>query len=140
MALTLTAGIAATDRTIAVTGTVPADIGQGFEFRLGEELLVLTAFALHNVQHVNYRSDDPNPQSWLVRRGLNGTTPATHAGGTTIRAAVDAFASGAAETPPSVFAEGGGGSVTPAGFVEPTTATPEEIVNALIAASLMDAS
>lgn len=32
------------------------------------------------------------------------------------------------------------GTVTPAAFVEPTTATPEAIVDALIAAGLMEAS
>jgi hypothetical protein len=34
----------------------------------------------------------------------------------------------------------GGGAVTPAAFVEPTTATPEAICDALIAAGLMEAS
>lgn len=135
MALTLTSGISATDRSITVTGTVPDDIEAGYEFRLDDEKLTLTTFALHEVQYPAWRQMDPNRNVWIVRRGV----AASHNAGSAIKAAVDAYVSASDDDPPPTpFAAGG--SVTPAAFVQPTTATPEAIANALIDAGLMAAS
>jgi len=134
MALTLTAGISATDRVIAVTGTVPTDIEAGYEFRLDDELLTLTTFALHEVQYPGWTQLDPNRNSWMVRRGV----ATTHALGTSVLAAVDAFVSAADDDPPPTpFAQTGGG-ITPLPYMDPTTSTPEAIVDALILGNIMN--
>lgn len=138
MALTLTSNISAIDRVIAVTGTVPDDIEAGYEFRLDDEKLTLTTFALHEVIYFGglWRQQDPDRNSWIVRRGV----AVSHLAGVDVKAAVDAYVSAADDDPPPTPFASVGGAVTPAEFVEPTTATPEAIADALIAAGLMEAS
>ena len=63
-----------------------------------------------------------NSTALSVVRARNGTAAAAHSAGTTLVSGWSAS------------------TVTPAAFVEPTTATPEAIANALIAAGLMEAS
>jgi hypothetical protein len=136
VALTLTADITWITRTIAVTGTVPDDIEAGYEFRLDDELLGLTAFGTSEAQTPTRRELRTDRNVWIVRRGV----AVSHSAGTAVKAAVDAFVSAADDDPPPTPFASSGGSVTPAAFVEPATATPEAIATAMIAAGLMEPS
>lgn len=107
MALTLTSSIGPTDRTIAITGTVPDSIEAGYEFRIDDERLVLTTFGLHEVYYAAFRQMEADRNSWVVERGV----AVSHDAGAEILGAVDAFVSAETETPPTPFAStaGGGG-------------------------------
>lgn len=111
MTLTLTANIDADDRVLGVTGTVPDGIGPGYRFRLDDELLDLTGFEHHDVDYPANRQQDPNRNRWYVRRGLVGSTAASHTAGAAILGATDAFVSAeSGETAPGPFAVDGGAS------------------------------
>jgi hypothetical protein len=137
VALTLSADIEATTRTIAVTGTVPDDIEAGYAFRLDDELLTLTTFALHSVQYPGWTQMDPNRNAWIVKRGV----AVAHSAGTAVKASVDAYVSASDDDPPPTpFASSGGGGVTPGPYLDPTTLTPEAIGDWLIANLFMEPS
>lgn len=140
MSLTLASTISDAARLLTVTGTVPDEIGPGYRFRLGDELLELADFARAPITTpiTDRRRVGRDVSTWIVERGLEGSTRASHASGTAVDGATDAFTSSSTPTPPGPFLTGG--SVTPAAFVEPTTATPEAIANALIDAGLMASS
>lgn len=119
MALTLTGNISASARSLGVTGTVPDSIGQGYRFRLDDELLELAGFGRVNVQYPVYRQDDPDRNAWFVRRAVDGIA-ASHTAGATILGATDAYvASGSETTAPEPFASGGGGASFPESWTGP---------------------
>lgn len=138
MALTLTTTINASIEELTITGTVPASILAGYRFRFSgsDEIMELVGF--HRIPAVRTWPVDPN--RWLIHRGLLGTTATSHTNGATVQAVVDEFVASTDETAPGPVSEGGGSGFPVMDFIEPTTATPEAIVNALIASGRMDAS
>lgn len=115
MALTLTSGITATTRQFLVTGTVPDDVVSGYRFRLGDELLELTAFGTIETQTPTRRELRTNRNDWIVVRGVDGL-PASHTGGSEVLGSTDAFvAATSGTTPPNPFASGGGSGIPQGG-------------------------
>lgn len=140
MALTLAANIDAEQTTLEVTGTVDADIGRGYLFRIGTdaELLELRDFGRTPITTpiVDRARVGRDPNAWIVRRGENATS---HTSGASIKGAADAYVSGSDETEPGPFPSGGG-TITPMPFIAIEDCTPEALRDALISAGLMEAS
>jgi hypothetical protein len=102
----LTANVSATQTLLPVDGASQYFGDVGGYYNLGSEAIKVVG---------------TTATSWLVERGIAGTTAAVHSSGATLtRYYPDASTGGSS-----------------AGFVEPTTATPEAIVNSLIAAGVM---
>lgn len=131
---TLTANISSSTLEFSVSGTVTlARTGQ--QYRIDNEVITLREF----VRTKAVRRGPRNPNRWAVSRGQAGTTAASHTAGATIYAVEEAVAVSTTLAEPLPFA-GAPGAANAAAFVEPTTATPEAIAQALIDAGLMDAS
>jgi hypothetical protein len=135
---TLTADITADARQLEVTGDVSASrLGQ--QYRIDDEVVTLRDYVKVDINgNPDYRGTR-DPQQWYITRGDAGTTAATHSAGASIVAVEEAVAVSTTLVEPLPFA-GAGGVATPAAFVEPTTATPEAIAQALIDAGLMASS
>lgn len=106
MALTLNGAVTADAREIRVAGTLTDDIRSGYVFRLDDELLRIRNF---RVVPVGATSPDPpefvgrDRNYWIVDRGYEGSTPATHTHGTSVLGATDAYVSAAGVAPPDPF-------------------------------------
>jgi hypothetical protein len=120
---TLAAEIDASVDEIVVTDPVQT-LSDGDAIRIDDELIVVRGYlGAVAPQHVNvrrgvagYRGSGPRPSSripdytrWRVERGYGGSTAATHAGGTEIMAANDAFVAAEDLTTPSPFTSSGAG-------------------------------
>lgn len=137
MAVTLAANISADAREFTVSGTVPDEIAPGYLFRLANELLILRSFARADIADAPV---DPvtqpelvgrNRHIWIVGRGLQGTTKATHTAGTSIIGSADAFATSSDATPPSPFPPGGGSSTASDVTVDPAVLAATDVQAAL---------
>ena len=133
---TLTADIGPNDTELRVTGDV-SSVVPGIRFRLDDELLDLAGFDVYPLVG-GYRVSGLDHSRWFVNRGVGGSVHEAHTAGTVLKASVSASISSGDLVPPDPFA--GAGVASPAAFVEPTTATPEAIAQALIDASLMEPS
>ena len=134
---TLTADVSAEARLFLITGDASSAVA-GTEYRIDDEVVTLRDFEKVDINgNPNYRGTrDPN--RWIVTRGDAGTEAATHSAGDAIVAVEEAVVVGTTLVPPDPFAGAGAGGQ--AAFVEPTTATPEAIAQALIDAGLMASS
>lgn len=132
MSLTLAANIGADATTLRVSGTLTADCRPGFRFRIDDEMLELLSFGLTRPPRREMRL------VWNIDRGLEGSARAPHSSGAAIRGINDAYLSGSNPTIPGPFQTVG--SFTKMPYRDPTTATPEQIINDEIAANLRDSS
>lgn len=133
---TLTDNIDASQRLIRVT--TPGAAAVGLRFRIDDELLDLSGFDT-TTDWLTRTARKTDHEYWLVNRGVGESVAASHLAGATLTGAVAASVSGETLAEPAPFA-GLGAAANPAAFVEPTTATPEAIAQAMIDAGLMEAS
>lgn len=107
MTLSLGGSINDTDTIMTVVGTVPASIEPGYLFRLDDEMLQLVRFAARPITFGTSRAEGALDRNvWRIRRGMQGSVPASHSGETAIDGVVDAFTSGDDEDAPSPFPPG----------------------------------
>lgn len=108
MAITLSGNLSSTAKAMNVTGTVPADLIPPYRFQLDGEMLLLRAFG---------KPWEGGRNHWLVKRGQEGVTGATHTGGATVKGVVDAWVAGSTEDAPSPFTSAESASLSVTGFL-----------------------
>jgi hypothetical protein len=110
VALTLTADINSSDRTLQVTGDVT--VAPGYVFRLDNELLRLSSFAAAPpIGSSTVSPPPPDPNYWNVQRGLYGSTAADHTAGAAILGTQRGWVVNTDQPPPPPFVGTGGSSV-----------------------------
>src|SRR5512143_364244 len=101
MSVTLTSSIVATDTLLAITGdTSAASLGEFFA--IGDEIVELLDW--HVVAEPVGQAAGlagPNHNQWIVRRGVDGTTPASHGSGVTVYGARRGYSTAVALSVPS---------------------------------------
>ena len=104
---TLAASITASDRVIRVDAGTPTQ-----RFRIDDELFEFAGYD-RSVGGPRRRAEGTFGTFWVVNRGVGGSVAASHSGGATLKAAIEAAVSSTDLTPPDPFADGGGsGGVT----------------------------
>jgi hypothetical protein len=131
MARTLASNINATQQNVTLSAALTAKPGD--LFKIDNEVVRFGDYGRTG------RLKDSTKKKVVFHRGVQGTTAASHSSGAAVVGVSDAFTAGSSEALPGPFPESAT-TVTPAAFVEPTTATPQAIAAALIAANLMEAS
>lgn len=97
---------AMTDSDLVAVVTPGSEQDNGFRFRIDDEILTFLGYDRDSTADIiAWRAGDRT--RWRVARGQDGTAAASHAGGSTLYAVAEAFATGSDLTPPSPFAAGG---------------------------------
>lgn len=104
---TLTSTITATQQLIGLTGSVTAAV-PGRLYRIEDEIVLLVTFEDVPAQAGQVRPIGLDHASWIVQRGFEGTTPATHTSGTTVYGTRDGYGTGTSLVEPSAIVTGGG--------------------------------
>jgi hypothetical protein len=104
---TLTSSISESETDLSVTDPIETLI-QGDVLRIGDEAVLFLGYTWDATYRGANRRGRFTYTTWNVQRGYLGSTAATHAGGTEIMAANDAFVAAEDLTTPSPFTSSGG--------------------------------